>query len=109
MFCILFYFALDAIVICALVSAFNNESETDWVKAGLSGLGIAAVSNVIALALTPFGLFALLPALGVVLFVAGGVFLLVFGMPPGKAALAGGLFLAYRIFFTIMLHFMATP
>ena len=103
---------LDALVLVGLVMGLNQEKESPgFGKAILAALGIGLLTTVGAygIAAAGLGLIGLLLLIVLVAAVAGVMLWLVFDMPPGKAALGGGIFLVYRIVVTVIYVMMMRP
>lgn len=103
---------LDALVLVGLVMGLNRDSESPgFGKAILAALGIGLLTTVGAYGIDAagVGVVGLFAVITLVAAVSGAMLWLVFDMPPAKAALGGGIFLAYRIVVTAIYIMMMSP
>ncbi len=103
---------LDALVLVGLVMGLNQEKESPgFGKAILAALGIGLLTTVGAygIAAAGLGVVGLFALIALVAVVSGAMLWLVFDMPPAKAALGGGIFLAYRVVVTVIYIMLMSP
>jgi len=89
---------LDALVLMGLVMMLQSSSEgPGFLKALLVGLGIGVVTFAAAMGLASLGLLGLALIFIAAAAIAGIALWVAFDVDPVKAAIGGGLFLAYKI------------
>lgn len=101
---------IDALALMGLVMALNQDSESPpFFPAIGAAIGISLLAGIGgALAVAAIGLAGLVLAIALVAAVAGIVLWAVFNVPPGRAAIGGGIFLVYKIAISAAMAFLFT-
>jgi len=85
---------MDAVAVMAVVFIVNQGEQLDFGPAAIAGLGISVGCFLLNLLLfDAIGLFAIIPMVGVAI---AGIWMGA-GIPLGRAAVAGVLFMVYKI------------
>lgn len=99
--------ALNACVIMALFFVFTDQDTADDTSTQKSMLGIVLMIMAIILInktlAKTWGIYSMLPVIGVALL----VFWLVFQLRPVKAAIAGVIYAVYKIVEAVLIHWLS--